>query len=162
MMESHRISVSFCSCAGRHGLPVLCLQPGIFHAWLHFQNALNPFAAGQRLVNRDNHRGQLHQLNDQLRHIIVQGHYVPLMDRPQIHPERALMNQKNCSGVNDHIGRRIHQCRQFSHKLIHLGQGFIPGIKLLHLFFFLAESPNDTDTGKIFPCGAQQSIQGGL
>ena len=129
------------------------------HTGFYLKHTLDPVRAGQCLGDRDDQVRQLHQLDQDLGHIVDQRHHLTLGDGPLVHPHRSRIEQHHCSYIDNDISDRIGQRGDLAHKQLHMCQCAVLLLKCLYLFLFLVERPDDPGACKILSGGAQHTVQ---
>ena len=133
------------------------LLPG--HTGLNLKHTLDTVGTGPSLRDCYNQIGQLHQLHQNLGHIVDQRYYLSLGDRPLIHPDRTGIKEYDRSHIDNDIGDRIGQRGYFAHKQLHMRQGIVFLLKALYLFLLFIEGPDHSGSRKILSGGAQHTVQ---
>ena len=142
-----------------------CLSRGrvrIDHRRLHVEHALDPVRAGDRLVDRDDQRGKLHQLHDHLCHIVVERDHVALKKPAGLHAERPHPDQHDRGDIDQRVGRGVHQRGETADPLVHPGEGVVLRVKFRRLGLLLAERADHPDAGEILPRGTEEPVQRAL
>ena len=135
---------------------------GVGHAGLLRQHRRYPPGAGQGFGQGDDQGGQLDQLHNDLEHVVVQRHHVALGNIADVHLHCRPVDEEHRRNVDEHIGQRIQQRGDPSHKLIEPGEGLIALVELLHGLPLPAERPDDPYAGEIFPGQAGHPVKGRL
>ena len=105
---------------------------------------------------------QLHQLYQDLVHIVDDRYNFTLTQVADVDLYRTGIDQGNDSTVYDDIGHRIHAGTDLTYEDLHGGQCLIVLPESLFFLRFLMECTDDTDTGQILSGDAQYLIQPGL
>ena len=126
------------------------------------QHIGDPLGTGGGLGQVDDHVGHLHQLHQNLGHVVIQRHKCPLGDDSGFYPESTGVNQDDDGKIDNDVGDGVHQSGDPAHIPLQGGETFIPLVKGFPGGFFHPESPDKAGTGETFPGGAQNLVQPGL
>ena len=101
--------------------------------------------AGQGPANEDDGVGQLHQLHEDLAHVVDQGHHVAAEEHAALHLPGAQGENGDDGQVDHHIGQGVHQRGNAAHEELHLGQGLVKAFKAGRLLLLPGKGPDHPD-----------------
>ena len=149
-----------------HGVLALRCRRGalgrVLHARAHPQHAADALRAGHRLVERDDQRRELDQLDDDLQHVVVQRDDLPLLHAAEVDLHGRLVDQEHGREVDEHIGQRIQQRGDPADKLVQLRQRAVARLKLLDRLRLAAERADHAHAGQVLARQAGHAVQPGL
>ena len=138
------------------------VRSAICHARHCFQHLPDPVPGGKGLGHGNDQIGQLDQLHQDLGHIVDQGDDCPLCQDTSLHLQSSPPQQGDQSAIDQHIGDRIHQGGNPSHKTLQPVQLLIFPAKSFYLFLFSSKSPDHPGSGQRFPGQQEDMIQSTL
>ena len=126
---------------------------------MHIQHSGNTVGTGSCLGHGDDQVCHFDQLNQDLRHIIVQRNHHALGEDSSINLHRANPNQKHHSQIDDNQGYRIHQHRHTSCGKLLFREVIGHSLEGPDLVLLLAERAQHPHPGEILPGGGGYLIQ---
>ena len=151
MVELHLAALFVMGCRRRIG--------GVGHAGGNVQQIGHTVGAGQRLGDGDDEVCHLHQLHQNLAHIVHQSHHLALGQAAQVHPHCAGVQQRDDGQVNNKGGNGVGQAGDAAHLLLQAVQGLHRSGKAAALRVLPAEGPDDPNAGEVFPGNAGHAVQ---
>ena len=115
--------------------------------------------AGKCLGNGDDQVGKLHQLNEDLRHIIDDSDHFTLGQITHIYLNRSNVDQCYSGTVYHHISYRIHAGTDLTHMHLQTSQHINIFTETSLFLLFLMERTNDTHTCQVLSCDTKHLIQ---
>ena len=125
---------------------------------LYVEHRLYAVAAGDRLCDADDQIRELYQLNEYLRHIVIERNDRAARYCARIDAQCADIYQRDYRKIDEHEGGWIHERRYPADRRLHLGQSLVFCVKVLDFFIFFAKRPDNAGAEQVFAGLAQKPV----
>ena len=132
---------------------------GVGHTGGNVQQVGHAVGTGQCLGDGNDEVCHLHQLHQDLAHVVHQRHHLALGQAAQVHPHRAGVQQRNDGQVNNKGGNGVGQAGDAAHRLLQAVQGLHRSGKAAALRVLPAKGPDDPHASEVFPGNAGHAVQ---
>ena len=123
------------------------------------QNGCNAIAAGGCFCQCNDEICKLQQLNQNLRHPVIERQHRTLCQQSGFDTQRADIDQRNDCTVQNDVSDGIHQRGNASDFLLHSGKRVVFGTELRFLCLLAPERTDHADAGQIFACGIGHAVK---